>query len=1560
MSLDNKKHISFLPSSVKNSIRSKIRNLGIISFMGMGLLILASLVTYHSNDSSFNSLNSDNNIHYGNMLGFVGSYVSDILLQLFGYSSYLLCIFPLIWGFVMIKNSLLIKYNKFISLFGLLITLSVVLGTLPTITSLKSPVSYGGIAGSFFISWLDKTDSKILEILGKAFLFIVGSFLAYLLFKKSFKLDPDQKQKIINQSDLESHKSLMPIPFENLQATSTEFNGDPSFTSGTLSALDKLSSEKRKELEKTIDVDQVSALKTSEVNVEDVPSGLLRNTDAEKTIEKTKHIPTGEIFYDNPNVQVVIPTNDETSNEVSPIRNPKSTPLVNELINRLALRLKEMKRTHQIDDKKIVESHKIPGFKPAISDISTPKFSLVKEEVTTQDNQQDNDLNTDLNKEQDTTISGFEDPMAIGVSILDSDLDMIQPQAEVLSFDEPLTDDVSILDPNLDTQQPQAEVLSFDEPLTDDVSILDPNLDTQQPQAEVLSFDEPLADDVSMEEQALEVEIEDPLDSDVARFDSDLNFPQENNISSVDNDIGLPQDKITAELQNALSTHITTVDPNTDISPQTIMEELKNVLDMDQEQSIPPSNDMLALEDHSDDTHSNDPNSDDMNNIMASEQPQTLNTDPHIADGENDMPSPLVDQKNEEIERLKEELELLKLEKEKVELLRQKAIYENEIKQTQELTQAQQLAQDQSSELELEPVSQDYTQPQSLELEPVSQDDTQPQSLELEPVSQDYTQPQSLELEPVSQDYIQPQPSELEPVSQDYIQPQSLELEPVSQDYIQPKPSELESVSQDYTQPQSLELEPVSQDYTQPQSLELEPVSQDYIQPQPSELEPVSQDYIQPQPSELEPVSQDYIQPKPSELEQVSQDYIQPQSLELEPVSQDYIQPQSLELPPMRTQAELEEGEQETSQVNAQPKILDFSQLQQINAQHEEVVQTEAMNIKSLSDAQTQEIEKQIRELQASSMPVEEPEVMEITPVTKPVFETPKIPEELVNNIRNEANDNSLIVQPREDNQHILNPFENNIMANPLDVPNIHGLDDEYEKEQMQADSNSDYTTTTSDERPFILPKSDVLDLFDEDNIVVHNELDLAERAKHLEEALRHYKIKGEVMNVQPGPVVTLFEFEPYPGTKTSKVVNLAEDIARSLSAVSVRIAPIPGKSVIGIEMPNDEREMVNFRELVEDPAFANAKGALPFILGKDIGGAPKVADLASMPHLLVSGTTGSGKSVAINTIIMSLLYRFTPDELRLVLVDPKMLEFAIYEDIPHLLTPIVTESDKAINALQWAMNEMNNRYRLMADAKVRNIEGFNKKITKAIDQGETLYKNTITGFNRETGQNITEKQEMDLKKLPYIAIIIDELADLMITAGKEVEPPIQSLAQKARAAGIHLILATQRPSVNVITGTIKANFPSRMSFQLTSRIDSRTILDENGAEQLLGRGDMLYKGKDSKRPIRLHGPFVSDDEVEKTVEFLKSQGEPFYIQLEPPMPETSTPVEPVEDSEKDPLYDQAVEAILQDGKASTSFVQRKLKIGYNRAARIIEEMEGEGIVSPADRVGRRTILAVS
>jgi S-DNA-T family DNA segregation ATPase FtsK/SpoIIIE len=471
----------------------------------------------------------------------------------------------------------------------------------------------------------------------------------------------------------------------------------------------------------------------------------------------------------------------------------------------------------------------------------------------------------------------------------------------------------------------------------------------------------------------------------------------------------------------------------------------------------------------------------------------------------------------------------------------------------------------------------------------------------------------------------------------------------------------------------------------------------------------------------------------------------------------------------------------------------------------------------------------------------------------------------------------------------------------------------------------------------------------------------LQANARLLESVLADYGVQGRIVEIRPGPVVTLYELEPAPGIRSARVIGLADDVARSLSVTAVRIATVPGRNVIGIEVPNAKRETVFLSELLGSEEWTRQQARLAIALGKDIGGAPILADLARMPHLLVAGTTGSGKSVGINAMILSLLYRLSPDQCRLILIDPKMLELSVYEGIPHLMAPVVTEPAKAVTALKWTVREMERRYRAMSQLGVRNVGGYNERVAAARAKGEMVTRRVQTGFDSETGKPVFEEQPLALEPLPFIVVVIDEMADLMMVAGKEIEAAVQRLAQMARAAGIHVVMATQRPSVDVITGTIKANFPTRISFQVISKFDSRTILGEQGSEQLLGQGDMLYMAGGG-RITRVHGPFVSDHEVEEIVAFLRAQGEPAYVEEVTEATEDGdgpalSGIAGASDGEKG-LFDQAVDLVSREGKASTSFIQRHLQIGYNRAARLIEQMEKEGIVGPANHVGKREVLA--
>ncbi len=478
----------------------------------------------------------------------------------------------------------------------------------------------------------------------------------------------------------------------------------------------------------------------------------------------------------------------------------------------------------------------------------------------------------------------------------------------------------------------------------------------------------------------------------------------------------------------------------------------------------------------------------------------------------------------------------------------------------------------------------------------------------------------------------------------------------------------------------------------------------------------------------------------------------------------------------------------------------------------------------------------------------------------------------------------------------------------------------------------------------------------------VNNDGELDERAEELENVLLDFNIKGQVVNARPGPVVTLFEFEPAPGVRSSRVINLADDIARSVSAQSARVAVVPGRNVIGIELPNVGRETVFLRDLLESEPYNDRKMQLPLALGETIGGEPYVADLAKMPHLLIAGTTGSGKSVGINAMILSLMHRLTPDRCRFIMIDPKMLELSVYDDIPHLLTPVVTDPKKAVVALKWTVREMEARYRRMAKMGVRNIAGYNRRIEEASRNGRPIERTVQTGYDQETGKPLFDEERVDAAPMPYIVVVIDEMADLMLVAGREIEATVQRLAQMARAAGIHLIMATQRPSVDVITGTIRANFPTRMSYAVTSRVDSRIIIGEQGAEQLLGQGDLLLMAAGG-RIRRLHGPFVADEEVNGVASFLRSQGAPEYIDdvtrdVEEPDGDGGGTFPGADGGTGDELYDRAIEIVTRDRRASTSYLQRKLSIGYNRAATLMERLEQDGVVSAANNAGKREILA--
>ncbi|WP_430402842.1 DNA translocase FtsK [Hyphomonas sp.] len=495
------------------------------------------------------------------------------------------------------------------------------------------------------------------------------------------------------------------------------------------------------------------------------------------------------------------------------------------------------------------------------------------------------------------------------------------------------------------------------------------------------------------------------------------------------------------------------------------------------------------------------------------------------------------------------------------------------------------------------------------------------------------------------------------------------------------------------------------------------------------------------------------------------------------------------------------------------------------------------------------------------------------------------------------------------------------------------------------------------------LPSIDLLQMPEERGDTVDEEALIAKAAR-LSEVLKEFGVRGRIKEVRPGPVITLFEMEPAPGVKSSRVISLADDIARSMSAVSARVAVVPGKNAIGIELPNDDRDTVYLRTLLQAEPYVATRASLPMALGEDIGGVPTVVDLAKMPHLLIAGTTGSGKSVGVNAMILSLLYRHTPEQCRFIMIDPKMLELSIYEGIPHLLAPVVTDPKKAVNALQWTVREMEGRYELMSKAGVRNLAGFNDKAAKFRASGEEMARKVQVGYD-DRGKPIHETEILPIDHIPNIVVVIDEMADLMMVAGKEIEGCVQRLAQMARAAGIHLITATQRPSVDVITGTIKANFPTRISYMVTTKIDSRTILNEQGAEQLLGMGDLLYQAP-GKKSQRLHGPFVSDEEVGAVVDWLKEQGEPDYVMDILEAPEDGSTGSAVMDAmlgtstgdDDDDLFAQSIAIVVRDKRASTSYLQRRLKVGYNKAAGLIDRLEEEGIISAPNHAGRREVLA--
>ncbi len=565
-----------------------------------------------------------------------------------------------------------------------------------------------------------------------------------------------------------------------------------------------------------------------------------------------------------------------------------------------------------------------------------------------------------------------------------------------------------------------------------------------------------------------------------------------------------------------------------------------------------------------------------------------------------------------------------------------------------------------------------------------------------------------------------------------------------------------------------------------------------------------------------------------------------------------------------------------------------------------------------------------------------------------------KKPEQTSNNTKFASIKKAPVVAYAEDYQNSKYPSDSNSYP---EEDKSESYDREYQPSTQQVARNH-VAASKQALNIGLLPPIELLRPAGNQQIKAETTQELKQNAEKLLSVLADFGVKGQIIDVSQGPVVTLYEFEPSAGTKSSRVIGLSDDVARSLSAVSTRISVIPGRNVLGIELPNKQRAFFCLRELIETPEYQNQDMSLPLILGKDLSGKPYIADLAKMPHLLVAGTTGSGKSVAINTMIMSLLYRYSPSECRLIMIDPKMLELSIYDNIPHLLTPVVTEPGKAIVALKWAVKEMENRYRLMSNLGVRNIANYNMKILEAASTGKVLERTVQTGFDPETGKPIYESIPISMEKLPFIVVIVDEMADLMLVAGKDIETSIQRLAQMARAAGIHIIMATQRPSVDVITGVIKANFPSRVSFKVTSKIDSRTILGEQGAEQLLGMGDMLYMGNSSKIS-RVHGPFVDDKEVEQVTNYLRDNGMPDYISAVTEQPDEEDLDINVADggSDEASIYKKAVQIVKTERKVSTSYIQRCLRIGYNKAADIVDRMEREGIISPPNHSGKREIL---
>jgi S-DNA-T family DNA segregation ATPase FtsK/SpoIIIE len=586
---------------------------------------------------------------------------------------------------------------------------------------------------------------------------------------------------------------------------------------------------------------------------------------------------------------------------------------------------------------------------------------------------------------------------------------------------------------------------------------------------------------------------------------------------------------------------------------------------------------------------------------------------------------------------------------------------------------------------------------------------------------------------------------------------------------------------------------------------------------------------------------------------------------------------------------------------------------------------------------------------------------------TTPISEQPAIPEDVLHELpgNEEPNTPTLGGASRETHQEPMTDFTSIQPTVPYEEqtsvvkPRLQVPYQQSKKAKAEAQPSLFKGPNLSYETP-------PLELLANPTTIVRHQLSdeaLEENARMLESVLDDYGVKGDVVSVRPGPVVTMYELEPAPGLKASRVIGLADDIARSMSALSARVSTVPGRSVIGIELPNENRETVLLRELLSSRDYGDGDHGLPLALGKDIGGKSQIANLAKMPHLLIAGTTGSGKSVAINTMILSLLYKLSPTECRMIMIDPKMLELSVYDGIPHLLSPVVTDPKKAVVALKWVVGEMEERYRKMSKMGVRNIGGYNSRVEASLAKNEDFTRTVQTGFDGDTGEPMFETETFKPEKMPFIVVIVDEMADLMMVAGKEIEACIQRLAQMARASGIHLIMATQRPSVDVITGTIKANFPTRISFQVTSKIDSRTILGEMGAEQLLGMGDMLYMAGGGKI-TRVHAPFASDEEVEEVVNHLKQFGEPEYVNgvVEGPSEDKENNIDAVlglggNTDGENALYDQAVAIVIKDRKCSTSYIQRKLSIGYNKAAKLVEEMEDQCVVSQANHVGKREIL---